>query len=127
MAILISSHQMNLVEETCNRIFIINKGEKVLYGPLQDIKAQYGSYQVNMIAEQEIFELTKSPLVQSFQRIGNKWSLVLKDNIVPAQFLATIPPEAPIVELSVARISLHDIFVRIAKGGSSDEFNLENR
>ena len=126
MAILISSHQMNLVEETCNRIFIINKGEKVLYGPLQDIKAQYGSYQVNMIAEQEISELTKSPLVQSFQRLGNKWSLVLKDNIVPAQFLATIPPEAPIDELSVARISLHDIFVRIAKGGTSNEANLEN-
>ncbi|SDH51268.1 ABC transporter ATP-binding protein [Desulfosporosinus hippei] len=127
MSILISSHQMNLVEEICNRIFIINKGEKVLYGPLQDIKAQYGSYQVNIIAEQEIPELTQSPLVQSFQRLGKKWSLVLKDNTAPAKFLATIPPGAPIDELSVARISLHDIFVRIAKGGSSDEINLENR
>ena len=38
-AVLLSSHQMNLVEELCHSIFLIHHGKRVLYGSLYDIKA----------------------------------------------------------------------------------------
>ncbi len=48
-AVLLSSHQMNLVEETCDRIFLINNGKRILYGSLVDIKAEYGVHRINML------------------------------------------------------------------------------
>ncbi|NLA27855.1 MAG: ABC transporter ATP-binding protein [Firmicutes bacterium] len=39
--VLLSAHQMNMVEELCNSIFLINHGRKVLSGKLQEIKESY--------------------------------------------------------------------------------------
>ncbi len=39
--VLFSSHQMNYIEEFCDRIAIINKGEVVLHGELDEIKRNY--------------------------------------------------------------------------------------
>ncbi|MFY9385144.1 MAG: ATP-binding cassette domain-containing protein [Dethiobacteria bacterium] len=39
--ILLSAHQMNLVEELCDSIFLINHGREVLSGKLQEIKESY--------------------------------------------------------------------------------------
>ena len=40
-AIILSTHQMNQVEELCDRILMINRGQGVLYGKLADIKNKY--------------------------------------------------------------------------------------
>ena len=40
-SIIFSTHQMNQVEELCDRLFMINKGSKVLYGNLDEIKRTY--------------------------------------------------------------------------------------
>ena len=47
-AVLLSSHQMNLVEELCERIFLINRGRRVVYGALDDVKAEYGAHRVRI-------------------------------------------------------------------------------
>ena len=39
--ILLSTHNMNSVEEMCDSITLINKGEKILEGRVDDIKAQH--------------------------------------------------------------------------------------
>ena len=39
--VLLSAHQMNLVEELCDSIFLINHGREVLSGKLQEIKDSY--------------------------------------------------------------------------------------
>ena len=40
-AIIMSSHQMHQVEEMCQRILLIDRGQRVLYGPLADIREQF--------------------------------------------------------------------------------------
>ncbi len=40
-AIILSTHQMNQVEELCDRILMLNHGSEVLYGDLKDIKARF--------------------------------------------------------------------------------------
>ncbi len=42
-AIILSTHRMNDVEELCDRILMINRGRRVLYGDLEDIKSRYRS------------------------------------------------------------------------------------
>ena len=40
-SIVLSAHQMNLVEELCDRILLINEGKPLLYGSLQQIKRDF--------------------------------------------------------------------------------------
>jgi len=40
-SIIFSTHQMNQVEELCDRLFMINRGAMVLYGKLDEIKQKY--------------------------------------------------------------------------------------
>lgn len=50
--ILLSAHQMNLVEELCDSIFLINHGREVLSGNLREIKDSY---------REDVVELRYSP------------------------------------------------------------------
>lgn len=40
--ILVSSHQLSLIEQVCEDICIINRSKRVYYGPLEALKARYG-------------------------------------------------------------------------------------
>ena len=44
--VVLSTHQMNQVEELCDRVLMINDGRAVLYGSLGEIKARYRSNSV---------------------------------------------------------------------------------
>ena len=46
--VVLSTHQMNLVETLCARVLMIAHGRTVLYGALQDIKRQYGEETVRV-------------------------------------------------------------------------------
>lgn len=54
--VLLSAHQMNLVEELCDSIFLINHGRPVLSGKLQAIKESY---------KEDIVELRYDPAEES--------------------------------------------------------------
>lgn len=49
--VIFSSHQMSYVEEFCDNIAIINKGEVVLEGELKEIKKDYGKNRLVLSAE----------------------------------------------------------------------------
>lgn len=116
-AILLSSHQMNLVEELCHRIFLIHQGKRVLYGSLYDIKAEYGAHRVRMLITRDGWRPPASPLVEADELDGNWYTCLLRAGVAPVEYLQFLPEDAPIEELSLSRISLHDIFVRTAQGG----------
>ncbi len=40
-AVIFSTHQMNQVEELCQRVLMINRGRAVLYGPVLEVKQRY--------------------------------------------------------------------------------------
>ena len=69
--VIFSSHQMSYVEEFCEDIVIINKGEAVLKGHLDDIKAEYGKGRKKLAASnmsleevRKILELKLSSMVK---------------------------------------------------------------
>jgi ABC-2 type transport system ATP-binding protein len=41
VAVIFSTHQMNTVEELCDRVLMINQGRAVLHGPVVDVKHRY--------------------------------------------------------------------------------------
>ncbi|MEJ2559098.1 MAG: ATP-binding cassette domain-containing protein, partial [Anaerolineae bacterium] len=46
--LVLSAHQMNLVEALCDRILLINQGKGVLYGSLAEIKRRYAPHAVRL-------------------------------------------------------------------------------
>jgi ABC-2 type transport system ATP-binding protein len=115
--ILLSSHQMDMVESMCNRIFMINKGKQVLYGEIEKIKEQFGNFKCEIYGSNFSVDFYSIPYVERVEKDGNKSIIHLKRDIDPARFLKEIPQNTEIKEIHISRIALHDIFVSIIKGG----------
>lgn len=122
-AIVLSGHQMNILEELCDRIYLINKGKEVFYGTLPQIKADYGSFRVKVQCSDSISlqNICSAPSVQSFIiDANNKATLILEEKCLPADFLSSLPKDLAIEEMQMSRSSLHEIFVKIAEGGQHE-------
>jgi ABC-2 type transport system ATP-binding protein len=48
--IVLSTHQMGLVESLCTRVFMINHGRSVLYGNLRDIKREHSTNAIRVLS-----------------------------------------------------------------------------
>ncbi|MGI6148662.1 MAG: ATP-binding cassette domain-containing protein [Firmicutes bacterium] len=115
--VLLSSHQMNIVEELCDRIFLINHGQEVVSGRLGEIRERYGSYRVHVELGADADALVRLPAVAGAERLGSgRWVLYLQDYVKPEEFLRQVPSDVGLRELSITRPALHDIFVKIATG-----------
>ncbi|WP_332699189.1 ABC transporter ATP-binding protein [Halalkalibacter lacteus] len=115
-AILLSSHQMNLVEELADRLFMINKGQKVIYGTMDEVKTEYANFKCTIRGENEKSTLERLPEVQRVEQDGNTSILYLTNNVNPATWIKHLPEQLMINELNIDRITLHEIFIDIATG-----------
>lgn len=113
-AILLSSHQMNLVEQMCDRLFMIQHGQKVIYGTLDEVKKQYANFKCILHGENPPALLEKIPEVDRIEYQGTRTILHLQKGVVPHHWLKQLPVDLDIQELHINRISLHEIFIDIA-------------
>jgi ABC-2 type transport system ATP-binding protein len=116
-SILLSSHQMNMVESLCHRIFMIDKGRRVLYGDLDSIKDRYANYRCEILGNNDPSRFSRLPYVQKVEQDGQKHIIHLQSGTSPSAFLRELPPDIEIKEMNLTRISLHDIFVKTVTGG----------
>lgn len=113
-AILLSSHQMNLVEEMCDRLFMIQRGEKVIYGSLDDVKTEYANFKCTIHGQNDLALLRSIPDVEQVETDGNTSVLYLTKDVDPNGWLQSLPDGLHIQELTINRVSLHEIFIDIA-------------
>lgn len=113
-AILLSSHQMNLVEEMCDRLFLMHRGKKVIYGTMDDIKAEYANFKCTIRGKNKRDSLTQLPDVERLEQRDEVSILYLAKDVEIAKWLQNLPDQLSIQELSIDRISLHEIFIDIA-------------
>ncbi|MDD3677892.1 MAG: ATP-binding cassette domain-containing protein [Dehalococcoidales bacterium] len=119
-SIIFSTHQMNQVEELCDRLFMINKGTEVLYGKLDDIKHQYRENSVFITYEGNIGSL--KGVTESRQR-DEYTEFFLDSNTTPQDILQQlIDRRVTVNRFEIGTPSLHEIFIRIAGvNGDGDE------
>jgi ABC-2 type transport system ATP-binding protein len=111
-AVILSTHQMNQVEELCDRILMINNGNSVLYGNLTEIKSRYRSHSVILESEGELGEL---PGVKEKRIHKGYVELVLDGNTTPKQVLERLVNTSIIINrFEVATPSLNEIFLEVA-------------
>lgn len=115
-AVLLSSHQMNLVEELCDRIFLINKGRQVLYGDLNEIKEACGEHLVSLHFQGDGSALRRNGCVKDLKLSRNHAWFKLPKGVGPDGFIRNIPEDLVIDEITIERPPLHEIFVSVVKG-----------
>jgi ABC-2 type transport system ATP-binding protein len=120
MTVLLSSHQMNRVEELCDRIFLIHRGRRVLYGDLSDIKESFGDHVVHMRFEGDGQALATLPGVREFAQGDGRVDFILDRAYAPDAFVRNLPEGLEVRALHIDRPPLHDIFVKTIEGRSDE-------
>jgi len=110
-ALILSTHQMNEVEELCDRILMINHGRSVLYGNLAEIKSKYRSNSVLLECKGEPGEV---PGVIEKRTHKGYVELVLDGNTTPQQILEILVSRGVVINrFEIATPPLNEIFLRI--------------
>ena len=118
--VIFSSHQMSYVEEFCEEIAILNKGEIVLSGNLKEIKKEFGNNRLILSAENFTLNDLESICKDKFKELvtvdevkKDYLILVLNENTTKNQLLESILKEnIDIEKFSVYEPDLTDIFVK---------------
>lgn len=118
--VIFSSHQMSYVEEFCEEIAIINKGEIVLSGNLKEIKKEFGNNRLILSTNNLTLDDLKSICEEKFNNLVivnevKKDCLILEllDNTTKNQLLENILKEnIDIEKFSMYEPDLTDIFVK---------------
>jgi ABC-2 type transport system ATP-binding protein len=109
-AVILSTHQMNQVEELCDRILMVNNGQSVLYGDLAEIKARYRG---NSVLLDFIGEPGEIPGVTAKRQHKGYLELILDGQTTPQQVLAYLMSRGlEINRFEVATPSLNEIFLK---------------
>ena len=114
--IIFSTHRMEQVEEICNHIALVNKGQKILDGTVQGVKQDFKENLFGIQLE-KIPETMSSP---AFEIIGtNKLELTVKINegFKPNDVLSHFMNQGSnIVSFKEILPSLNDIFIKLVEG-----------
>lgn len=118
--IIFSTHRMESVEELCDDIALIHKSNKLLEGPLQDIKRQFRThnYEVGILTDQSealLAELKQHFGVQptQFKSLNNELQLQIQLNIASSNELLHALTQRGQVTHFVEKIpSVNDIFIQ---------------
>ena len=114
--IIFSTHQMEQVEEICDRIVLMNKGRKILDGDLSQIKDDFKEhiFSVGFESAPPVFENNSFQIIQSKEK-----SLVVKINpgASPAMVLQEfLNNQSNIISFNEILPSLNEIFIRQVEG-----------
>jgi ABC-2 type transport system ATP-binding protein len=113
--VLLSTHQMNKVEEQCDRALMINRGHMVLYGAVRQLRRQYADHAVVVRAEGVPDRL---PGVRSIERVNGATTLNLEAAATPGEVLRALLDRGVSIEsFSVASLPLEDIFIKVVREG----------
>jgi len=114
VTVILCSHQMQLVEELCDRIVLIDHGKVMLYGGLADIRRQFSGNVVKVRTEGTIPELKG---VERIEPINGSVKLHLSPGTAPQDVLrALVAGNITVNQFEISMPSLDEIFIRVVQG-----------
>lgn len=115
MTILLSAHQMQLVERLVDRVFLLHRGEEVLSGTLAEIRerSRVGNrVHVELGPGEDASALGHLRGVESVEANGSRGVVTLEGGAPLAAFLGEVASRFAIASVRTEELSLHDIYVR---------------
>ncbi len=110
-SVIMSTHRMNEIEELCDRVLMINKGQVVLYGALTEIKSKFRNNSV--IVEHEGGPVQIAGVIRR-NTLKQGQELVLDATTSPQQVLEQLVAKGVKVNrFELSTPSLNDIFIKV--------------
>ena len=110
--IIMSAHQMSVVEEFCSDILILNKGKTVLQGNLAQIKDSYKANKLEIIAKENIEKYIKELNLSIYLSKENEYEINIKEEDEAYKLLnLLVQNKVKVEKFVIKKPSLHDIFI----------------
>jgi len=114
-SVIMSTHRMNEIEELCDRVLMINRGQVVLYGGLAEIKSKFRNNSVIVEYDSDPGDITG---VIRRNDLKHGVELVLDATTTPQQILERLVNKGVKVNrFELSTPSLNDIFIKVAGNG----------
>jgi len=113
--VVLSTHQMDMVEALCDRVAMVNRGRLVLYGGLDEIRERHGEMAVLVDAGDGLETLAP---VARIERRGRLTRAVLRPGATPRDLMEALTAHrVPITHFETWRAPMEEIFVRTIEEG----------
>ena len=110
--IVMSSHQMNSVEEFCQEVVILNKGKTILKGNLNEIKDSYKVNKVEIDTKSNINQLINDIGLEIKEQTERKYIVAINNEEQANELLKEIVnKKIPINKFELLKPTLHEIFI----------------
>ena len=111
--IILSTHQMSLVESLCRRIFMIHSGRQVLYGNLEEVQQRHSD---NSFLVRSDADYSRCSFIFRASLDGRGTRIILNSGATGRDLLSwLVESGAQVDTFEKAVTPLEDIFVRLAK------------
>ena len=127
--ILLSTHNMNSVEEICSHISLIHNAHTILEGKVGDLKKQFSEQVYKISFRGQMLGFTNA-LWTAFELLGHEVEedrtiarVKMLDGHKPNDLLRVALPHIEILELTEVVPSMHDIFIKAVEGPETSEEN----
>jgi ABC-2 type transport system ATP-binding protein len=121
--IMISSHILSELEEICDRIGIIERGQFVFSGSLEEIRPRLGiqsKVRVKVVGDESkaIELLTALPQIQQVENVGDYLSVTFREGAVTDGLIARtlVHGGVDLVYLQPEQLKLDEAFLKLTKG-----------
>jgi ABC-2 type transport system ATP-binding protein len=102
------------VEELCDRILLIDQGQRVLYGTLQEIQSEFASRDILVTPLAALPDSLTG--VSEIHKLNGRYRLVLDETAEPNQVLKSLINQGiELSEFEIAVPPLTDIFIKVVK------------
>ena len=116
VTIMMSTHQMHQVEELCDRLILINEGNVLLYGSLEEIRHRYAAQAVLVRCQGGLPAMIAGTAGR--ESLNGVTRLKLAEGAAPQDVLKSLVSQNVILEqFEIAVPTLDEIFIQVVQGG----------
>ncbi|TAK53817.1 MAG: ATP-binding cassette domain-containing protein [Bacteroidetes bacterium] len=115
-AIIFSTHVMEQAEKLCEKICLINRGNVILDGRLQDVKKRFGNNSVHIEYTGDGAFLSSLPNVKRAMLYENYAELELSDDAPTGELVRALSQRLELRKFELVEPSLHSIFLSMVGG-----------
>lgn len=118
--IVLSSHQMSIVEEFCTDILILDRGITKLQGNLINIKNEYSDSKLEVVTIKDIDEKIKKAKLDIINKVGSSYTLSIKNKDDAYKLLKLLDDNDQVIKFEILKPNLNDIFISTVGGKEND-------
>lgn len=110
--IIMSSHQMNSIEEFCTDVLILNKGKTVLKGNLKEIKESYPANRISLSTKENVEKYINELGLKIENSKNNEYEIKINDEEEGHKLFSLLAENnIKVLKFEIKKPSLNDIFI----------------